>query len=80
VFPKEVLIRQTTHAVVWVSPGTDLNVTFTDSRIKPDCKTTRHICVLGILVLPYDKYEYSGSVKDANGRVHNLDPHLEVVK
>jgi hypothetical protein len=80
VFPKEVLIRQTTHAVIWVSPGDNLDVAFKDSRIKPDCKTTPHTCTLGILTLPYDSYEYGGNVTDSHGTIHKLDPHLEVVK
>lgn len=80
VFPKEILIRQTTHAVVWVSAGNNLEVAFKDTRIQPDCKTTPHVCSLGILTLPYARYEYSGHVTDSHGTVHTLDPHLEVVK
>jgi len=79
VFPKDVLTRQNTYAVVWVTPGKNLKLHFTDPRIVPVCDTVGQICTVGPLNLPYFPYEYTGFVDDANGKTSKLDPHLVVV-
>jgi hypothetical protein len=79
VFPKDLLIRQNTYAVVWVTAGKNLKLTFKDSRIVPSCDAAGQVCTVGPLNLPQVPYEYGGTVDDANGNTSKLDPHLVVV-
>jgi len=80
VFPKDVLIRQNTYAVVWVTAGKNLKLQFQNGQIVPTCDPAGQICSVGPLNLPYAPYAYTGTVDDANGKTNKLDPHLEVVK
>lgn len=80
VFPKDLLIRQNTYAVVWVTAGKNLKLKFQNAQIVPTCDAAGQVCSVGPLDLPYGAYEYTGTVDDANGNTSKLDPHLEVVK
>jgi len=80
VFPKELLIRPKTYAVVWVTSGKSLNVTFDDPSVKPTCGPDLPICILGPLDLPYAAYGYGGQVTDKDGFPHRLDPKIEIVR
>ena len=82
VFPKDVLIRSGTYAVVWVAVGKKLELTFENSSIQPLCEAhgSGVICSVGPLSLPLNSYPYKGVLTDSDGREHKIDPKIEIVR
>jgi hypothetical protein len=82
VFPKDLLIRADTYAVVWVAVGKKLELTFENSTIKPLCELQPPgvICAAGPLTLPPGPYMYKGILTDNEGKEHKIDPNVEIVK